>query len=188
MTYTMPFDELNNLRTELAENFAPRLQNKETHDEALEELIEIFWVLYGAAYLNGVKEANVQLAGASEADPDKFREAALQEIAGEDFIDRVTKYADTGDMEAIYRVADTDAHRIYVGGELDAAIDNGAATKTWNTMEDWHVRESHEPLAGVTVGINEYFATYDGDEARMPGDFTLAENNVNCRCWLTFDY
>lgn len=186
-TYTMPFDELNELRTELV-RLQPLLMDAETRDEATEELIELLWVLYGTAYLDGTNEANEQLGGAAEPSPERFTEQAMKPIEDKTFIDRVTEYAETADIESIYRVADTDAHRLYVGGELDAAIENGAATKTWNTMEDFAVRDTHQYLEGVTVGIDEYFATYDGDEALAPGDFTLAENNCRCRCWLTFDY
>ena len=188
-TYTMPFDELNNLRTFLSEIQPFLLSTEESERQAAEDaLMEELWALYGTAYLNGVREANVQLEGSVEASADRFTEQALKVVAGKNFIDRVEEYAPAGDIEAIYRVADTDAHRLYVSGELDAAIENGASEKTWHTMEDWRVRETHDPLEGIKVGINDYFVTFDGDEAQMPGDFTLAENNVNCRCWLTFDY
>ena len=145
-------------------------------------------MLYASAYLQGVNEANAQLQGDAEAVPEKFNEAALKPVADKTFVERIEEYAPEGDIESIFRVADTDAHRLYVQGELDTAIANGASTKTWNTMEDFRVRDSHFPLEGTTVGIDDYFVTYDGDEAQMPGDFTLAENNVNCRCWLTFNY
>ena len=188
-SFEQPFDELNNLRTFL-EEIQPFLLStvEEERQEAEDALMEELWVLYGTAYLQGVNEANTQLNGSAEADPDRFMEQAMKEIEGKTFVDRVEEYAPSGDIEAIYRVADTDAHRLYVGGELDTAIANGAATKTWSTMEDWRVRDTHFYLESETVGIDDYFVTYDGDEAQMPGDFTLAENNVNCRCWLTFDY
>lgn len=186
-TYTMPFDELNNLQTQLVE-LRPRLAASETRSEALEELIELFWVLYAEAYLNGVNEANTQLNGVAEARPERFTEEALKPIAEKTFVDRLEEYAKTADIASIYRVADTDSHRLYVTGELDAAIENGAATKTWHTMEDERVRDTHWPLEGVTVGINDVFATWDGDEAYEPGGFGLPQNNCNCRCWLTFDY
>ena len=188
-SFEQPFDELNNLREFLLE-IQPFLLSatEEERQEAEDALFEELWVLYATAYLQGVNEANTQLQGDAEAVPERFTEAALKPIADKTFVERVEEYAPAGDIEAIYRVADTDAHRLYVQGELDTAIANGAKTKTWHTMEDFRVRDTHDFLEGVTVGIEDYFATYDGDEALMPGDFTLAENNCNCRCWLTFGY
>lgn len=185
--YTQPFDELNNLRTELV-RLKPLLEDEETREDATEELYELLWVLYGTAYLNGVNEANTQLGGAAEASPQRFVEQALKPIAGKTFADRIDEYSQTADIEAIYRVADTDSHRLYVEGELDTAIADGAKAKTWHTMEDFRVRDSHDYLEGVTVGIDDVFATYAGAETYYPGEFGIAEEDVNCRCWLTFDY
>lgn len=185
--YTQPFDELNNLRTELV-RLKPLLEAEETREDATEELYELLWVLYGTAYLNGVNEANTQLCGVAEASPQRFVEQALKPIAGKTFADRIDEYSQTADIEAIYRVADTDSHRLYVEGELDTAIADGAKVKTWHTMEDFRVRDTHDYLEGVTVGIDDVFATYTGAETYYPGEFGIAEEDVNCRCWLTFDY
>jgi uncharacterized protein with gpF-like domain len=56
--------------------------------------------------------------------------------------------------------------------------------KTWVTMRDDRVRETHDYLEGMKIPINEPFVTYDMDEAMYPGGFSLPENNVNCRCTL----
>jgi hypothetical protein len=69
---------------------------------------------------------------------------------------------------------------------LDTAKYAGAKSKTWVTMMDDRVRDTHDYLEGETVGIGEDFYTYDGDHASAPGLFELAENNVNCRCELLF--
>lgn len=58
--------------------------------------------------------------------------------------------------------------------------------KVWATMEDERVRTTHEFLDGVGVPLDTLFFTIDNDSARYPGDFTKAENNVNCRCWLNY--
>ena len=58
--------------------------------------------------------------------------------------------------------------------------------KVWATMEDERVRTTHEFLDGVGVPLDTLFFTIDGDSARYPGDFTKAENNCGCRCWLNF--
>lgn len=51
---------------------------------------------------------------------------------------------------------------------------------------DEKVRDTHQYLEGMTVGIDEDFWTYDNDHASAPGMFEFAENNVNCRCELLF--
>ena len=58
--------------------------------------------------------------------------------------------------------------------------------KVWATMEDERVRETHNFLDGVSVPLGTLFVAIDGDSARYPGDFTKAENNCGCRCWLVF--
>ena len=103
-----------------------------------------------------------------------------------DFRDRVSEYAEVGNASDIIRVVETDGNRVYNYGGLNGAKENGAKFKTWNTMEDFKVRDSHDALAGITVPLDDKFVTYDGDEAMIPGGFETPQNNVNCRCWLTF--
>ena len=89
-------------------------------------------------------------------------------------------------QEAITRIAETEMHRIANTAALDTAKYAGAKSKTWVTMLDDKVRDTHDYLEGETVDIDEDFYTYDGDHASAPGLFELAENNVNCRCELLF--
>ena len=90
--------------------------------------------------------------------------------------------------EAILRVVETESHRLYNSGSRDRAVVAGAKTKEWMTMGDEKVRDSHSYIEGNKIGIDDKFYTYDGDSALMPGGFDLAENNVNCRCWLNYGY
>nr|DAV01099.1 MAG TPA: hypothetical protein [Bacteriophage sp.] len=53
-------------------------------------------------------------------------------------------------------------------------------------MDDDKVRATHQPLHAKTIPIDDYFVTFDGDRALKPGGFTKPENNVNCRCQLTY--
>lgn len=89
-------------------------------------------------------------------------------------------------QEAITRIAETEMHRIANTAALNTAKYAGAKSKTWVTMLDDKVRDTHDYLEGETVDIDEDFYTYDGDHASAPGLFELAENNVNCRCELLF--
>ena len=61
-----------------------------------------------------------------------------------------------------------------------------AVTKTWVTMKDDRVRETHDYLEGTTVHYDCEFFTYDGDHSQYPGGFSKPENNVNCRCILLY--
>ena len=70
--------------------------------------------------------------------------------------------------------------------KLNTAAKLGATEKTWHTMGDNKVRDTHAPLDGVSAPINGQFYTWDADSAPAPGQFEKADNNVNCRCWLTF--
>lgn len=110
----------------------------------------------------------------------------FRKFDGKDFTDRVREYAELGQASEILRVVETDGNRVYNTGGVEGAKSVGAESKTWRTMLDDRVRESHDYLEGTTVGIDEKFYTYDGDSARYPGDFELPENSINCRCWLEF--
>lgn len=115
----------------------------------------------------------------------RMSEAVNKEIAGKTFADRVLEHAEKGDAQAILRVAETDGNRVYNSGGLLGAR-GLASTKTWETMQDDRVRETHDYLQSMTVPIDEDFYTYDGDHAPCPGGFEDVNNNANCRCWLSF--
>lgn len=108
------------------------------------------------------------------------------EIKGETFRERVHKAVDALDEGELLNIIDTEMHRDYNAGVYDAGEKSGKRTlKTWNTMNDDKVRDTHSYLEGMSVGHDDKFYTYDGDSARYPGDFSLPENNCHCRCWIT---
>lgn len=168
----------------VSEEEKPKVEEEDIIDELLD--------LYLLAYYEGSKDAGRELMMDIEPDVEKAREIINRPIAGETFEDRVRKYAQ-GDMgettgtpaEAIARVAETDSVRIYNEAKLDTALDYGATEKIWHTMGDEKVRDTHQPLDGVSAPIDGLFYTYDGDRAAAPGLFSDPSNNVNCRCWLT---
>jgi SPP1 gp7 family putative phage head morphogenesis protein len=108
-------------------------------------------------------------------------------VAGKTWRERVEDYFSNGGTGAdIARIADTEMHRIANTAALDTAKRAGARNKTWITMLDDRVRDTHDYLEGQTVSIDDDFYTYDGDHASAPGLFSFASNNVNCRCELLF--
>ena len=169
--------------------FNPKEVTKQEEDDIIDELLD----LYLLAYFEGSQEAARALMVDVEPDVEAARESIDKKIDGKGFRERVRDYlsGNMGDStgtpaEAIARVADTDSVRIYNEGGLNTAIEAGAMTKTWRTMEDNKVRDTHRPLDGVSSPIDGYFYTYDGDKAYAPGQFSKAQNNVNCRCILEF--
>ncbi len=154
---------------------------------------DFVWDLMEYLYVLGFKDAREELGVIAEdmatfLPPDymeKKWDAMYKRYEGMDFSDRVMTYAELGDIQNIVRVVETDGHRIYESGGAVGA-EGIAHTKTWHTMEDERVRDTHEYLDEMTVGIDERFYTYDGDSARFPGDFSLPQNTVNCRCFITY--
>lgn len=53
----------------------------------------------------------------------------------------------------------------------------------WIATQDSRVRPEHAALDGVIVERGELFVA-DGGEARYPGDFGVAELDINCRCTI----
>ena len=130
---------------------------------------------------------NENLSSNYEPTVDDVMKVVDAKVAGKTWRERVEDYFSNGGTGAdLARIADTEMHRIANTAALKTAQRAGAKTKTWATMLDDRVRETHDYLEGMTVGIDEDFYTYDGDHAPAPGGFALAENNVNCRCELVF--
>lgn len=141
-------------------------------------------------YLNPIGSRNeagssVGLSLPSDYDQ-RMTETVNKEIKGKTFSDRVLEHAELGDAQAILRVAETDGNRVYNSGGLLGARGE-ATTKTWETMQDDRVRETHDYLQSMTVPIDEDFYTFDGDHAPCPGEFENPANSVGCRCWLSFN-
>lgn len=159
-------------------------QKKKCEDEILETLI--------MAYIFGFDSVESPIP--FEIDINKMWDAIFLNVKGETFADRIRKHIDEGtwDKETMQRLVETEYHRDSETGRYDKAkgiYDRGIpVTKRWVTMMDDRVRETHQYLEGMEVGIDEKFYTYDGDSALIPGGFELPENNVNCRCELSYQY
>ena len=109
------------------------------------------------------------------------------EIADKTFRERAEEYLRNGTEEDILRLIDTEAHRDYNTGVQEAAEQSGVpgVRKQWHTMLDGRVRDTHDYLEGMKVGLADRFYTFDGDSALYPGGFSDPANNANCRCWVT---
>lgn len=186
MASILPMDELNRLDSEIRERFGDEtLEKRDKRDE--EDIIDELLDLFLLAYAMGNSITNDNLSSNYSPSVDDVMKVVDAKVAGKTWRERVEDYfANGGTGEDLARIADTETHRIANTAALYTAKAAGAKTKTWVTMLDDKVRETHDYLEGVTVGIDDEFITYDGDRATAPGLFTLASNNVNCRCELLF--
>jgi len=89
------------------------------------------------------------------------------------------------DAGRIKRLVNTDGHRLAEQAKMDS-VGGASKTKTWVSMGDNAVRDSHQQLDGTTIPVDEPFRI-GNDEAMFPGDFSLPENSINCRCWLEYN-
>lgn len=58
-------------------------------------------------------------------------------------------------------------------------------TKTWHTVLDASVRDTHMELHGETIPEDGYFKTANG-EALHPRGFGIPSEDINCRCTLSY--
>lgn len=95
-----------------------------------------------------------------------------------------------GDAGKAIRIVRTESTRIYNAAQYDSILHAESQglemTKTWISSRDDRTRESHEELDGVTIPVDEPFEI-DGDEGMFPGDFSRAENVINCRCAVQYN-
>lgn len=207
-----PWDELSNLRTELDDTFqAGPEERKRRKPYIIDEILEMLIM----AYMYGNEAGNTMLYGSDvvdqivpehegpnrviDIDTDDMNKSVFRVIADKTWEQRVSEYLDdeNGTVDDVIRVVDTDMNRIYndsilnVGerAEDEEPEDGGAVKptvmKTWQTMLDDRVRDTHEYLEGMTIPVNRRFYTYDGDSARYPGDFSNPANVINCRCRIS---
>ena len=178
------WDELNIIREDAVQFIRRAKQNKPTQKE-IDDFCDYIEFVLCLIYDYGWKDAE-QIVGIVPFKDGLDDKSVNLEINGETFRDRIRTQVDELSEDGVLRIIDTESHRDYNTGVLDAGISSGKPVKKrWNTMLDWKVRETHDFLEGVTVGIDDLFYTDDGDSAMAPGGFQLPENNVNCRCWIT---
>ena len=83
-----------------------------------------------------------------------------------------------------------EASTIYNRKEYEEAKANGAKFKTWHTMLDDRVRDSHTEMEGETIQMDDLFLVGPSmSEMRFPRDWSHGaspEEIINCRCWLTY--
>ena len=166
MASVLPFDELNRFTTLIRERYTEPLKPTDDKEDIIDEMLDLFLL----AYATGNSVTNSNLASGYAPTLDDAMDVVDAEVAGKTWRDRVEEYFDNGGTaDDIVRIAETETHRIANTAALSTARYAGAKSKTWVTMLDDRVRETHDYLEGVTVGIDDEFITYDGDHAAAPG-------------------
>ena len=183
MNSILPFDELNKFTVDLQERFPDGKLVVDDEDDIIDWLFDLFLL----AYANGAAVTGERLGFIWDPTLEDVNKTVNKKVAGKTWRDRAEEYfSNGGTVDDLIRIAETETHRNANTAALETAKKAGAKNKTWITMMDEKVRDTHQYLEGMTVGIDEDFWTYDNDHASAPGLFEFAENNVNCRCELLF--
>lgn len=140
------------------------------------------------AYAEGIASVNYMLGIDKSIDYARLDEALDIFYGEESIFDKMDTYIAEENEESARRLLESEWHRMYAQGQSDACDGEDAVEKVWHTMLDDKVRDNHFFLEGVSAPSYGKFYTPDGDSTEMPGGFTLAENNANCRCWLEYRY
>ena len=184
----MPFDELNALRQSLVYGQYTDDDGKRQYVDTYDDLEDEFEDILIMSYLLGSRAAGEMLGIEPPMDASTLDKVINKKVAGKTWRERLREQLDNGGtVEDIMRIAETESHRDTNEAIYEVAKGSGIQNlyKTWETMEDDRVREAHEEIQGQTVPFEDVFVTWDGHEARFPGDFDTAELNVNCRCYLS---
>ncbi len=184
----MPFDEINELRQSLVYGQYTDADGKRRYVPAYADMEDEFEDILIMSYILGNKAAGEMLGIEPEMSVEAMEKAINKKVAGKTWRERLREQLDHGGtVEDLMRIAETESHRDTNEAIYDVAKSSGLPNiyKTWETMEDNRVREAHEEIQGQTVPFDDVFVTWDGHEARFPGDFDTAELNVNCRCFIS---
>lgn len=182
MTF-FPWDRINSLENQAEEALKQaRTGNFRAEvDKYIDRVTEAFEI----DYMLGIYDASSQLD--KEIDPDykDIKSVIDRKIAGKDYKERIEEYFGNGTPYDIARVVATDAHRIYNEAIFEGGKKAGATSKTWNCMMLPTSRDTHEYLDGTTVPMDAPFYTFKGNSAMFPGQFGVAEEDINCLCWVS---
>lgn len=203
------FDELKSIRTELDELSAAReieqyFSEMDLPEEEIELRIQVandfqrffrnlfLLMLTGEAlrekYIDDIRSEYIRICDRYDLIPNMVHIDRLAET----IVDNTLQNIDTEWYTSIGRsvnIAESETNNSANYDDLQDAIESGLTQKTWVTMRDNKVRESHVVLDGATIGVDELFQVGDA-EMRFPCDEELAfdypEEIVGCRCTVIY--
>lgn len=202
-------DELKSIRKELDEVSALReieryFEEMELPDDEIEKRIRVasdfqrfFYGLFltmlaGEAlrqdYINDIRNEYLRICDRYDLRPNMNHIDRLSET----IVDNTLENIDTDFYTSIGRsinIAECETNNSANYEELQEAIENGFTQKTWITMRDNKVRDTHVVLDNTTIGIDEFFQVGEA-EMLFPCDeengFDHPEEINNCRCVCIF--
>ena len=155
---------------------------KKPEKKKIEEFCDYLEYVLCLVYAYGWHDAE-EIVGIVPFKDGNDTETVNADIAGETFRERITE---NSSYEEVLRIIDTEAHRDYNTGVYEAAQESGVPVKKmWNTMLDDKVRETHQYLEGIEVGLDDLFYSESGASALYPGGFGDPIEDCNCRCYVT---
>lgn len=102
-----------------------------------------------------------------------------------------------GDYKKAVTIVRTEAGRAREAGHFESAksindtlkggVSGMRMVKTWKTMRDGAVRDTHSPMNGVTIEIDQDFDLPSGAKAKAPKQSGVASEDINCRCYASYD-
>jgi len=196
MATTLAFDEINALMPQaddvsiLEAKFAyhfdenGKIKSREDCEDIIDEMLD----LYLLSYAQGVESVNGTMGTSIQQSVDDVERTIYEPIAGKTWIDRVWDYYESGGTAFDFaRIAATEAHRDANAAAYDTARAAGATRKTWHCMMLPTSRDTHVYLDGVSAPIDGYFYSFMGGQTQYPGQWGIAEEDINCLCWLTYE-
>lgn len=180
----IPFAELEQFKAMLPIHFEDgRIRSKQDEEDIVDEMLDLFLL----SYANGVEVTNRSLRSSVRANIDEVLDTVDRPIAGETWRQRVSNYFDNGGTIAdIIRIAETETHRDSNEAAFKTAKKAGAKEKVWHCMMLPTSRDTHIYLDGVSAPIDGEFYSFNGGSTKFPGQWGIAEEDVNCLCWLTY--
>ena len=190
--YLADFDNLHVIGTELYSRYTNGELSKE---EVLEQIQD--WIIAGFSIGTqlGLEDLDSDEVGylffknmaSSGAFLPIVQEVTNRKIDDQTTEERVYQHLENKDgASSIEKVMETEYHHAANKG-IQTVGDTFSSSaqeieKTWKTMLDEKVRDTHAYLEGITIPLGYEFYTYNGDHAMFPGEFDVAEEDCNCRC------
>ena len=186
MTGIMPFDELNAFKEQLPIHFdeSGHIRSAKDEEDIIDEMLDLFLL----SYANGVNAVNQDFNTDIMPEIDTVMETVDRRIADKTWRERVHDYfLSGGTIGDIIRIAETETHRDSNEAAFVTAVEAGAKEKVWHCMMLPTSRDSHIYLDGVTAPMDGEFYSFRGGSTLFPGQWGIAEEDVNCLCWLTYE-
>lgn len=111
-----------------------------------------------------------------------LREGAANGESFSKLTERVQSVFDLRSESDAETIARTEMGRASNFASLNGMEQAGIEEKEWLSTQDGATRDTHIDMDGQRVAIDEDFVSPSGATAQAPGDFGIAEEDINCRC------